>query len=334
MGDQSFLAVAQFAKDLPGRNAGLDGGDSDHYSLIYRWDGSKFRVFQKIPSHGGRDLEYFQIDKKSFIALANLRAGSGPYIRTYSTIYTWDGCKFTPIQNIATNAAQEWTSFKIKDTTYLAVANYAKVGKRGPDFNTNSVIYRWNGEQFTAIQSIPTYGIFTWEFFTIKSKHYLAAANGAGKTSVIYQWDGKQFNPVQNITAPNARDIKFFTLNNQHYLAVANLGGDSAIYQWNGMKFELFQTIQGKGGRRFIVFERKGLVYLVKINYQIDNNVKLKSQIYVWNGNRFDLTTEFPTSGATDASYFTLNGHDYLAVSNGHKSKTSFRIDSVIYEVK
>lgn len=330
-----YFAIAQFAVDFPGGNDGLDGGNSDTFSLIYRWDGNQFKLFQKLSSHGGRDFSFFKIGNENYLALANLRSGSGPYnVDTYSTVYRWDGHKFSSVQDFETFAAQEWTPFKLNNKTFLAIANYAKMENGKPNFDINSNLYRWDGNQFELFQSFPTHAAFTWNFFQLDNQYYLAVANGSGTTSDIYKWNGENFSLFQNLPSDKARDILHFQIDKKHYLAIANLENDSVIYQWDNKQFVPFQIIKGAGGRRFVFFTKNNQTYLVKMNYMINRKLVFQSEIYAWDGKNFVLSKTFPTSGATDADYFTLHGKHYLAVANGHKSETSFEVDSVIYEVK
>ena len=43
------------------------------------------------------------------------------------------------------------------------------------------------------------------------------------------------------------------------------------------------------------------------------------------------LAGQFPTFGGTDASFFTVDGQRYLAVSNSLTADVRFRQDTIIY---
>src|SRR3990167_8300505 len=343
--NRPFLAVSQFAMDNPAGKTGADGGNSDIFSLIYQWDGHQFIPFQRLPSHGARDWAYFNIKNNHFLALASLRVGNGqPYnLNSFSTIYEWDGCKFTPIQDILTQAAQEWTFFSIDKDFYLVVANYAEnvpssAGNNATtpklNFGVNSVIYRWNenAKKFDSYQSILTQAAFNWEFFTVDNEHYLAVSNGVGPVSNIYIWKNRKFQLFQSIPSSKPINIKAFTIEQKHYLAISNLAGDSAIYMWDGKQFIFFQKIIGPGGRRFVFFTDLGNHFLAKINYLVGTQYQLLSQIYAWNGEKFVKVLDFPTYGGTDATFFTIRNTRYFAVSYGNKNKDSYRMDSEIYK--
>ena len=238
IGKNKYLAVAQFGKDLPQGNVNRDGGDSDITSPIYQWNGKKFVMMQNLPSHGARDWQSFSIRNNDYLALANLRTGKGPYNSdTFSTIYQWDGIRFVPIQDILTQAAQEWCHYVIDGQTFLTVANYATQQGGKINFQINSDIYRWDGQKFILFQSIPTNGAFNITSFDIGSNHYLAYSNGFGNTSDVYIWKNNHFVLLQQIPSNKARDIDSFVIDGKYYLALANLGGDSVINQWNGNKF-------------------------------------------------------------------------------------------------
>src|SRR3546814_6888818 len=59
----------------------------------------------------------------------------------------------------------------------------------------------------------------------------------------------------------------------------------------------------------------------------------LSSQLFQWRDGQLELVEEFPTFGGTDASYFHVDGEDYLAVSNSLTPAVRFRQDMVIYKL-
>lgn len=67
---------------------------------------------------------------------------------------------FEPFQEIATAGAADWEFFTIGSEVYLTVANHYN----GTTYNVNSIIYRWNNNNFTPMQTILTNGAFDWEF--------------------------------------------------------------------------------------------------------------------------------------------------------------------------
>ncbi|HOP20822.1 MAG TPA: hypothetical protein PK585_12115, partial [Amphiplicatus sp.] len=57
LGDELWLGVPQLAVDLPSTPAHMNGGDSDVDTLLYKWTGGRFELSDRLPSHGGEDVE-------------------------------------------------------------------------------------------------------------------------------------------------------------------------------------------------------------------------------------------------------------------------------------
>ena len=97
----------------------------------------------------------------------------------------------TEFQNIPSNGANDFKSFKINGETFLALANYMN----NSSVEINSHIYKWNGTEFDLFQEIPTLGASDWEAFYIDSVFYIAVANYKNNetnrtNSIIYKWNG------------------------------------------------------------------------------------------------------------------------------------------------
>src|SRR5712671_3571531 len=60
-----YLAIAQLARDIPGRPAQMNGGDSDVDAVIYRWHDGRFVEHQRLPVPGGEDVEFFRIGARA-----------------------------------------------------------------------------------------------------------------------------------------------------------------------------------------------------------------------------------------------------------------------------
>jgi len=239
--------------------------------------------------------------------------------------------------SIATGA-YDLESFTLNGEQYLAVAKCLDNGA----YNLNSAIYKWNGSQFTEVQTIATHGAVDFESFTMNGERYLAVANWYNGSSyninsVIYKWDGIQFSQIQAIATHGAHCWESFTLNGEQYLALANVSNDSSynlysvIYKWNGSQFAEAQTIATHGATDFESFTMNGELYLALANWHNDSSRNTDSFIYKWNGNQFTQIQAIPTHGAFDFESFTFNGEQYLAVANYHND-SSYNTDSVIYK--
>ena len=99
VGGHELLAVPQLALDVPGEKAAMNGGDSDTELLLLRRVDERFVPFATLPASGGEDAEFFTIGDRSFLAVASIRSGSGPYrYAIESTIFVWQDEGFVPFQ--------------------------------------------------------------------------------------------------------------------------------------------------------------------------------------------------------------------------------------------
>ena len=74
-----LLAIPQLAKDAPGTPPGMNGGDSDTELLLLRRDGGQYAPWAALSAPGGEDAEFFTVGGRSFLAVASIRTGGGPY---------------------------------------------------------------------------------------------------------------------------------------------------------------------------------------------------------------------------------------------------------------
>ena len=114
--DDTFLAFANFRNGEYTFNV---------YSSIYKWDGSKFILYQSILTNGAFAWHPFVICGETFLGVANWRGNS--------VVYQTSGQTFIKYREISTQAACDMASFEYKGHTYLVIAN---------DRN-NSPLYKW-----------------------------------------------------------------------------------------------------------------------------------------------------------------------------------------------
>ena len=332
--NRQFLAIAQLAKDIPDTKANMNGGDSDLPVQIYELVDHQLKAYQQLPAHGSESVTHFQMDGHDYLAVASIRSGSnGDYnYDTYSMLYRWDGKVFYPVQQFRGYASKDFTHFQIKDEHFLALANGVAT-KTGDDKN-NSVIYKYDGKQFQPFQTIPSTWGYSFHFFEMDGKPFLAFADHTSN-SVIYQFDGEQFKPFQTITEVGGRAFEYFQLNNQHYLAFANISHPSVLYQFNGKQFKSVQTFDGLGGRSFNFFNLNDTSYLLQIKFITggrDNpQTEQESPLYVWQDNEFKQTQLIKTFGGVVANIFYLKDKLYIALANSLSKDIRFKTNSVIY---
>src|SRR5882757_5759443 len=95
----TYLAISQHARDIPGAEAAMNGGDSNIATLIYQWLNGAFVEVQQLPVSAGEDAEYFSFDGNHYLATASIRTGAGPYdLNSISTIFKWNGAEWASFQ--------------------------------------------------------------------------------------------------------------------------------------------------------------------------------------------------------------------------------------------
>ncbi|HET6187321.1 MAG TPA: hypothetical protein VFE59_09990 [Trebonia sp.] len=99
------------------------------------------------------DAEFFTIGDRSFLAVASIRAGAGPYdFHTTSWVFEWRGGRFLPFQDLPTFAAKRWKHWKATGRHFRGLAQ--RVSAPGVEGNQESVVCEWTGESFAEFQRI------------------------------------------------------------------------------------------------------------------------------------------------------------------------------------
>ncbi|MEM7038025.1 MAG: hypothetical protein AAF570_13665, partial [Bacteroidota bacterium] len=269
IGERIFLAFPQFSEDIPGVTSSLDSGNSDVDILLYEWTGEGFEIFQRIPSHGTRNIGYWELDGHHYIGSSCLRSGPDePYnLHTYSKVYEWDGTRFFPIQQFLTHSAKNTQGFELEGRHFLAIANGELLSSDAtPTDESASHIYEWKDGRFEHFQAIPSLAGFNWTYFNMDGAHYLIFVENS-RASTIYKWDGKQFAELQSLDQHGGRHAVYFELDGGQYIAFANLAKESSIYKWDGSQFVQHQVFDFVGGHSFLFFQENGQSYLMSANY-------------------------------------------------------------------
>ena len=325
-----FLALANYHGDINNKKAS---------STIYKMDEStgKFTLYQTLQTRGARDLEYFSIADKHFLAVANYYDGT--YLLE-SVVYQWNGKLFVLFQKIPTKGASRVTFFTINSEKYLAVSNY----NDGSTHSTKSVIYKWSGSQFNKFQEIATEGAMGCAAFVINNNTFLAFANYYNSQqkysvqSTVFKWSGGHFVKMQSFQTYGAYDVKSFNINGHTFLAFANYysgskhNTDSFIYKWDGNKFVLFQSVPTRGAVAWHPLVINGQMFLGVANHYGDSQkYNTNSVVHQASGSRFVNYQEIPTHGASDMTSFEYKGDTYLAVAN-HYNGQKYNINSALYK--
>src|SRR6266853_1866112 len=73
-----YLAVPQFAKDIPGQTPSMHVGNSNVDMPIYRWRNGMFTENALLTAPGCEDVEFFRIGDEVFLATCCARKTSSP----------------------------------------------------------------------------------------------------------------------------------------------------------------------------------------------------------------------------------------------------------------
>jgi hypothetical protein len=327
-----YLVIPQLAYDDPATPAGMNGGTSGTDVLVLRRSGDCFEAAGTLPGVGGEDAEFFTIDGTSYLAIACIRMGSGPYnYEVGQPIYVWKDGAFAPFQTILGYAAKEWRHFTVDGTHFLALAQ-----NRAGERDVPSAIFRWNGVRFEHFQDIPSRGGYNFQSFELGGTTYLAHADHE-LPSTLYRWDGEKFVFHQELVELGGRAFELVSDGSSAYLVIANIRSDSVLLRWDGRKFRPHQVLDGgPGARELTVIETADGTFVVRVNFitggpQAPHPV-LKSQVYRLENNLLTLVDEYDTCGGTDVTSFVgPDGGIQLAVSSGLNADIGFRTESIIY---
>lgn len=332
-----YLAVPQLSEDVAGQTWAMTGGNSDVDTLVYRWRDGCFVPHQRLALPGGEDAEFFVIGERRFLAVASLRSGQGPYrMDVDSVIYEIDGDRFLPFQRIAGHAAKQWRHFSIDGRHFLALAQGASHDLANAPQAHRSYIYEWRGDAFAPLQSIESAWGYNWTFFESAGDHYLAYADHVAPSCVL-RWNGARFVPDQTFPGSTGRAFCHFEAGGAAWLAFARLADTSLLYRIDRGTLVEPQVLGGTGGREFAWLPDGGGGHLIRINFIRGSREapepRLLSQVYAFAGGALAVESEFETTGATDAAFFSAGGASFLAVSQAVGDPPSFSVATLIYRI-
>jgi hypothetical protein len=344
VGGRHLLAIPQLARDAPGAPPGMNGGASDAGLLLLRRQAGRFEPWATLPAPGGEDAEFFTIGERSFLAVASIRTGAGPYeFATTSTIFEWRGGGFVPFQRVPTFAAKQWRHWQAGGRHFLGLAQGVVVppgpGGEGEDPNRDSVVYEWTGESFAEFQRIPSRWAYNWHAFGAGGEFFVAHADHAGP-SVLYRWDGERLRPHQVLAAESGRAFATFTGDGESYLVVACIAAPTRVLRLEDGQFTEVQVLDGLGARELAVAQYHGRTLLIRVNFILgtpaDPRPELDSQVYAWDGGQLREVATFPTCGGTDVAVLNDGaGGDrvQLVVTNSLTPGLRFAAETVCYEL-
>lgn len=298
-------------------------------SFIYKMDDStgRFSLYQTIVTNAAYHFEYFSINNKHYLAVANFK--NGVSYKLDSVVYQWNGQKFVPFQNIKTKGGTSFNFFKTstgEEKMFLVVTNY----RSDTTNSVSSVIYRWKNNQFEIFQELETEGALESTMFVINNEIFIAFANFYNSAqSTLFKLSGERFAKLQSFQTNRTRDVSSFNIDGETFLVFANDNNiDSFIYKWNGSRFVLFQSIPAGRATACSPFVMCGQTYLGMANYVFGGD----SVVYKFSGTQFIKYQEFPSPGAFDIESFVYKSHAYLVITNYRNNHKNFNINSMVYK--
>jgi EPTP domain len=349
VGGHDLLAIPQLAKDIPGGPPGMNGGDSDTDLLLLNRAGGRFWTWATLPAPGGEDAEFFTIGDRSFLAVASIRTGAGPYeFAARSTIFEWHDGTFAPFQEVPTFAAKQWKHWQIGDRHFLGLAQGVVLpSAHAGQENQDSVVYEWTGESFAEFQRIPSRWAYNWHAFQAGGEFFVAHAEHAGP-SILYRWDGTRLQPWQTLAAESGRAFATFADGGETYLVVACIAAPTRVLRLTGGEFTQTQVLDGLGARELAVARCAGRTLLIRVNFILgtpaDPQPALDSQVYEWDGGKLQEVATFPTCGGTDVAVLSKDvavpsdsegnaDSVELVVTNSLTPELRFAAETVRYEL-
>lgn len=332
-----WLAVPQLAEDVEGQPPHMNGGNSDVDLILHRWDGGCFVEIDRLPGPGGEDVIVFDVAGETFMAVASIRTGSGPYdANALSHIYRREGGRWAPFQAVETFGAKQWHALEVDGRHFLALAQGLTLPQYQARGSATSRILEWRDGRFEPFQELDGRWGYNWCSFALGGGIYLGYADHVGPSGLL-RWDGERFRPFQTLAETGGRAFLFFERDGRSWLAFATIDGDTTLHRWDGGRFVAHQVLGEPGGREFELLDGGADLQLVRIRFiegtPKDPKTDLQSEIHRWNGDGFDLLERFATFGGTDAAAFEADGARYLAVANSLTPGIRFRQDSVIYRL-
>ncbi|MBH3429074.1 hypothetical protein [Pseudomonas alkylphenolica] len=337
MADQLYLAVAQFARDIPGESPGMHAGDSNVATRLYQWAAAGFTPVDDIPSFGAEDAEYFVIDGRQFLAIANIRSGIGPYQHDVeSVIYTRDDDRWLAFQHVESFGAKQWRHFEIEGQHYLALAQGILVPGLETHHPATSRIYRWNGEDFEVFQVLEGRWGYNWTHVEHRGRHFLAYADHLLHSPVL-EWRDGRFEPWLEMAEEGGRAFAFFDVEGELLGVFASISGRTVLGTFSDQGFDLRQDLGGPGGRELALLEHEGQRYLARVAFitggrEAPQTVQ-ESELFHWRKDRFHKVAGFTTHGGTSAAWFLADGHPHLVVANSLSPQVRFSNDCQVYRL-
>jgi hypothetical protein len=341
-----YVAVAQLSVNIPGLEVkNLNSGDRDQAGTkIYKKMPEGYELIQTLDTRGSEDVVFYDYHGQKFLAVASIGQGKYPNFnsKTKSSIYRWRGDQFELFQTFDLEGAKHVAMQVINNRLYAFFSTGVTIndGSAAPSQQSPIYVLDPDTNQFTLVQSIPTYFAYVLDPFVLDGATYLSLVD-AQQGTTIYRMNGKLFEPYQVINQEkNDRHSAVFQTDGKTYLIKTNLYSGTTLYRWQDGRFHLTQTIDTEitGANGITIYQKNGTT-LAFIAHYIGGTrnlpeVKTKSSIYRWDGDQFNFVTYYPSlaSSSTEA-WSGLDQQSYIGVANQSTVNFDYRTPSKIYRV-
>jgi hypothetical protein len=288
--------------------------------------GTLLTEHQRLATSGARAVLAFRTDGTLRLAIPQLSVdipGTPAYMNggdsnTDMLLYRWSGGKFIEEGRLPVPGGEDALAFRIGNADYLATASI-RTGAGPYDLNTDSILYRRNGEGWEPFQRFPTFAAKQWHHFNIGDRHFLALAQGVTlegpvarnpRRSCIFEWDGKRFIEFQILDGGWGYNWVHFELDGKHFLGYADHTSPSGLMTWNGASFAPFQEFAPQGGRAMEFFRADGQAWLAFAN------LTGESFLYRWHADRFVIHQSLGGPGAREFAVAQTSSGLYVVQVN------------------
>ena len=283
----------------------------------------RLKLVQALGTSGARAIAPFDLNGIPHLAVAQLatdilsqpaRVEAGESDGVPVLIFRWTGEHFEERFRLQASGSEDVEPFRIGEDQFLAVANL-RSGHGPYDLNVDSMLFRWSGNDFAAVQSVPTFAAKQWRHFEVGARHFLALAQGVdgpGTTarnatqSAIYEWDGQRFRLFQTVDSIWGYNWLHVRAGDEDLLAYADHKAPSRILRWTGETFAPLQQLDGDSGRAFCAFDIDGTTYLAFARLMGD------SMLLRWQGGRFVQHQMLSGPGGREFATMEQNGQRLL----------------------
>ena len=275
----------------------MNAGNSDTELLLLRRRAGRYVPFGSLRHPGGEDAEFFRIGDRSFLAVASIRSGSGPYeYTTTSTIHEWTRRRVPPVPvrsrptprssgstgrsatAISSGSPRDWTCRTWRPQPRL---DGLRVGRHSfVEFQVDPVAL--------GLQLAPVRGRRT----------VLRRPRRPPRPSLLYRWDGQRLVAHQELLRAPAGHSRTFD-RRRHYLA----GGRDypqprACCAGTDDRFVPDQRLRGPRRAGAQRRRERDRLFVIRVNFitghPTDPEPALNSQVYKWRDGRSSACSRVP----------------------------------------